>query len=416
MIWEFQRTLGRRLLLWAGLSVGFGLVWLGGAAEWWKGFGFQALAWGVVDGVIALFGLRGLAEKIARPVELALAERDARRLRLILWANAGLDVLYIGGGLVWALVWAQDDFAAGNGWGVVVQGAFLLLFDVLHALAVPDEISPPEIDYFRGQQHERFEAQGGKPAALLVHGFPGSPNEMLPLAGALHEAGWTVCAPLLPGFAGQLSSLYQQRVSGWVDYVVSEVQRLRAAGHAPVVLIGYSMGAGLSIPAAVRSQPDAVVLLAPFWQPFSWLQKVLAGVIRLFLPAVLRPLRRADLRRGRMRAALEQFVPELNWDDGVVQTGARRFGLPLVFVEQVQVLSEAVQQTVRALQVPVLVMQAQRDPVVRPVYTRRLMARFSGSLRFVTVDGEHNMTLPEHPGYAVVRQTVLDFCRMVVEK
>jgi esterase/lipase len=33
---------------------------------------------------------------------------------------------------------------------------------------------------------------GGDHAALLIHGFPGTPAEMLPLGTVLREAGWTV--------------------------------------------------------------------------------------------------------------------------------------------------------------------------------------------------------------------------------
>lgn len=416
MIWEFQRTLARRLLFWAVLSMTLGLLWLRNEHAWWQGFGIQALAWGVVDAVIAGFGLRGVTEKINRPVDRQLAQREAQRLRLILWVNAGLDVLYISGGLLWALVWARDAWAVGSGWGVVAQGAFLLVFDVIHALTAPDEIEPPDIGYFVGAEHGRYEVLGGNPAAVLVHGFPGSPKEMRSLAEALRAAGWSVVVPLLPGFGSQIQTLYQQRTFGWVAFVADEVRRLRQAGHAPVVLVGYSMGAGISIPAAVQSNPDGLVLLAPFWWPISPLVKALLSLARLFVPGTWHPLRRADLRQGRVRQALEQFVPELNWDDEVVQAAARRFGLPLVFMEQFLVLSELVQKYISQLRLPLLVMQAEQDPVVSPANTQRLLTRLRTSVRFVGVAGDHNMTLPQHKSYETVQNEVLRFCRQLAEK
>jgi esterase/lipase len=393
----------------------FGLFWLLKQDAWWQGFGMQALAWGGVDAVIGLLGLRGLTEKMNSPVDVKRAVRDARRLRLILWVNAGLDVLYISGGMLWALVWGREAWAMGRGWGVVLQGAFLLVFDVVHALTAPGEIEPPDIGYFVGRQHERYEAKGGKPAAVLVHGFPGSPNEMRPLAEALRAAGWTVVAPLLPGFGAEIKTLYQQRVLGWITFLADEVRRLRALGHGPVVLIGYSMGAGLSIPVAVQSKPDGLVLLAPFWWPVSPWVKGLLSLVRLFLPGTLHPLRRADFSQGRVRQALEQFVPELNWDDEGIQTAARRFGLPLVFVEQFWVLGEQVQRNAQALNLPLLVMQAEQDPVVSPANTQRLLAKLRTPVRFVSVMGDHNMTLPEHAAYAVVQSEVVKFCHQLVE-
>ncbi len=53
---------------------------------------------------------------------------------------------------------------------------------------------------FQGEEHQPFHWVAGPPAALLVHGFPGTPAELRPLGQALYEAGWTVSAPLLPGF------------------------------------------------------------------------------------------------------------------------------------------------------------------------------------------------------------------------
>ncbi len=42
-----------------------------------------------------------------------------------------------GGLTLVATLGATDPFAAGNGWGIVVQGGFLFVFDLLHARATP---------------------------------------------------------------------------------------------------------------------------------------------------------------------------------------------------------------------------------------------------------------------------------------
>ena len=41
--------------------------------------------------------------------------------------------------------------------------------------------------------------QGGDKAILLIHGYTGSPREMLWLGTQLHKAGYTVSIPRLPG-------------------------------------------------------------------------------------------------------------------------------------------------------------------------------------------------------------------------
>jgi uncharacterized membrane protein YecN with MAPEG domain len=51
--------------------------------------------------------------------------------------------VYVVGGLVLVYTFAaQNQFMAGNGWGIIVQGGFLFIFDLLHALAVPRREAP----------------------------------------------------------------------------------------------------------------------------------------------------------------------------------------------------------------------------------------------------------------------------------
>jgi hypothetical protein len=77
---------------------------------------------------------RKLAAGAGRDPEATAAE--ARRLRRLLWINAGLDVLYVvvGAGLV---VFGSGPVVDGHGVGVMVQGAFLLVFDAAHAATLP---------------------------------------------------------------------------------------------------------------------------------------------------------------------------------------------------------------------------------------------------------------------------------------
>jgi hypothetical protein len=131
----------RRLLVWSGFSVVSGLLALVTGLPFWRGFGIQAVAWGVVDALVALLGDRSARRRQARqgdalePTELRREERSLRRL---LWFNAGLDVLYVAGGVALALILGRKGAAwRGHGWGIVIQGAFLLAFDAFHARLVP---------------------------------------------------------------------------------------------------------------------------------------------------------------------------------------------------------------------------------------------------------------------------------------
>jgi len=134
---RFQKRLSVRLLLWSTLSIVAGIILQSRRAPFWRAFGQQAIGWGAIDAGIALFGQRGLAQKLARGYANNEQAKDMRVLRALLWANAGLDVLYVAGGLQLMGTRSRTDAGGrGHGAGIVVQGAFLLIFDLVHALLV----------------------------------------------------------------------------------------------------------------------------------------------------------------------------------------------------------------------------------------------------------------------------------------
>ena len=91
----------------------------------WRGFGVQALLWGAIDAAIAAFGLRNTTRQRAAAHDAASIEREARKLQRLLWINTGLDVLYIGGGILLALTAGREDlFCAAPAGGSSSRAAF----------------------------------------------------------------------------------------------------------------------------------------------------------------------------------------------------------------------------------------------------------------------------------------------------
>ncbi len=134
-IWKFESDLTNRLLVWSILSLLSGIyIWFA-TNEFGRGFGIQLVAWAVVDAVIAIVGAR----TAARRKSTADPKNEALFIRKVLWINFGLDVFYILGGF-WVIQTYSESFWQGTGWGIVLQGAFLFLFDLIHALRVPTEV------------------------------------------------------------------------------------------------------------------------------------------------------------------------------------------------------------------------------------------------------------------------------------
>jgi len=104
-------------------------------------------------------------------------------------------------------------------------------------------------------------AGGSRGGALLVHGFTGTPHEMLPLAEPLARAGFDVLGVRLPGH-GAADPGEPNEWSAWRDAVAAGLAELEASGADSVVVVGLSMGALLAIDLAHASpRVGAIVAL-----------------------------------------------------------------------------------------------------------------------------------------------------------
>jgi esterase/lipase len=418
MIWDFQDALSRRLLLWSAVSIAAGVILLLAGDAFCRGFGLQAVVWGAIDAGIALFGRRGSEKRqaSARPGP-ETTQREGRHLRRLLWINTGLDVLYVmvGLGLVYTLG-GRNPSLAGTGWGIVLQGGFLFLFDLLHARAVPmTEPSMPATKLFGDPQHLPFLMAGERPAALLVHGFGGTPAEMRSLGESLNRDGWTARGILLPGFGADIATLVARRYGEWVAAVEAAAAELRQAGHRPLLLVGFSMGAAVSLAAATAVRPDGLVLLAPFWWEERPGWRLAEFLVRPFLPLSFRPLRKADFNDARLRQGIDNFMGGVSLDDPQTQQALRDLRVPLSLIDQVRGVSGAAYAATAQIEAPVLVVQGKNDPVVRIPQTRRLMRRMHSTSSYVEVDAGHDLTLPENAAWPQVEGAVADFARNVGE-
>ncbi len=116
------RTVSTRLLVWS-------LPWMGASIlgltlttdEKARGFWVMNGTWGFINSAIAMIGL-------------LTPEPNLESMRNLLLINAGVDVLYIAAGAYMAS--RAEAFWQGAGWGVMLQGAFLLVFDLWQGLTI----------------------------------------------------------------------------------------------------------------------------------------------------------------------------------------------------------------------------------------------------------------------------------------
>ena len=112
---------------------------------------------------------------------------------------------------------------------------------------------------------EPIHVRGTRPGAiLLLHGYNDSSQAVAPLAAALHDAGWTVDVPLLPGHGRTLQAFARSGAHAWIAAVRAQYRALRAQ-HGEVAVCGMSMGGALAFMlAAEYPEVRAVVGVAPY--------------------------------------------------------------------------------------------------------------------------------------------------------
>jgi hypothetical protein len=140
-IWEFSEVLAQRLVTWSAISMTLGGVMSSSKSRYLRGVGSQFIGWAIINVAIAYFGSKTTKQRRETLRDADTPERhiqEAGNLRTLLWVNALLDVLYIVAGRNLASRRKSGAWLRGVGMGIMLQGAFLFVFDLLHAHDVDD--------------------------------------------------------------------------------------------------------------------------------------------------------------------------------------------------------------------------------------------------------------------------------------
>ena len=107
-----------------------------------------------------------------------------------------------------------------------------------------------------------FSLDGGNIGCLLVHGFGGHPNEMLPLGTFLNSQGYSVIGVQLPGHG---SDELNAATITWEDWLTSVLEGFEVlSGKADTVFVlGHSLGAILALITSVTHPSSGIIAYAP---------------------------------------------------------------------------------------------------------------------------------------------------------
>ena len=263
---------------------------------------------------------------------------------------------------------------------------------------------------FHTPEHSPFLWRGGENAALLVHGFPGTPSEMRRVGRLLHEQGWTVHGLLLPGFGSTIGELPQRRHADWVAAIEQALAEL-SREHRHILLVGNSMGAALSLHAAARHPVAGLILFAPFWRVDSWLDKVYPLAATVF--PEIRPFQRARFSDPKFQAMVRQFLPDADLDDAAVQAALRDIRIPTQVLGQVRRSGQLGYHAAAQVTAPTLIVQGTQDTLVKPAVTKRLAERLPNLVGLVEAPGGHELINSYDGSWPTIAAAVARFAATV---
>ncbi|MDW8058579.1 MAG: alpha/beta fold hydrolase [Thermomicrobium sp.] len=253
---------------------------------------------------------------------------------------------------------------------------------------------------FDAPEHRPFVIDGGEPGAVLVHGFLGTPKEWRPLAGYLERRGWTLVAPLLPGFGVGLPALPAVTLDDWMRALREAYARI--AHLQQRVLVGYSLGGALATILASEVQATRLVLFAPFSRlPLPIWYRALLPLAQRFHSG-LRPFARVDLEHPEIQQALAGWNPALDLSDPVVRAELRALRFPWRLLRELDRTAAAMRRSARLVSCPVAIVHGLDDRTVPIGDSRRLRRLFHRVDRFVEIPSDHQLLSPDHPGFAKV--------------
>jgi carboxylesterase len=255
---------------------------------------------------------------------------------------------------------------------------------------------PSPLQAFAGPEHQPYLLQAdSNVAALLVHGFPGTPAELRPVGEMLQRAGLNAAGMLLPGFGTDFLNVAAYRVEGWRAAVLDNLHNLQTQ-YTRVLLVGNSMGAALAMQAAAQRPVDGLLLFAPWWHiQQGWLD-ALTPIVQPLIPRI-HPFRRADFSDQRFRTALLRFMPDANLDDPDVQEAIRALGLETSVIAEVRRAGHLGGAVAAAIDAPTLIVQGVRDILVRPSVTEELAQRLPNLVGLAVVNSDHELAHMGHP-------------------
>jgi len=232
--------------------------------------------------------------------------------------------------------------------------------------------------------------EGGSRGVLLLHGFGDTPQTLSLLAHRLHEAGYTVFAPLLPGHGRTMKAFRRSNAQEWIDAARQSLATLQQRAVSTSI-VGLSMGGALAaLTASGRSDISALVLIAPY----------------LGMPLQLRLAAATHRVWGRFAGEINARNPR-SIHDPIEREKNLAYGA--VTVAMLAELWRVVRRSRKALPgvtTPTLIIQSREDPRIAPSVAESALQKLGASeKRIVWTEGAGHIITVDYGRERVFSET-----------
>ena len=219
-------------------------------------------------------------------------------------------------------------------------------------MTIPSLLRNPHLD------GSPFYWEAGSTGVLLCHGFTATTTEVRLLAHSLHENGYTVAAPLLPGHGTTPQDCNRFTWQDWYASVEQTYQQL-AARCQRVVIGGESTGALLVLYLATQfPQASCILCYAPAL-------RLMLGPISHFLLSVLAPFLTSVPK--------SPSTDENPWQGYAVE--------PLKAATQLLRLQNVIFPLLPQIHQPIFILQGRLDPTVHPKSALTIYDQVSSAIK-----------------------------------
>jgi len=187
---------------------------------------------------------------------------------------------------------------------------------------------------------------------LLVHGLLASPSEWTHYAHKLKDDGYAVLGVRLAGHGTSPWDLHQRTWPEWLKSI-ERCYRILAAHCDQVVVMGFSSGGVLALIHA-SEWPDNLAGIASINTPIKFQDAKIAFV----------PLLQGLNKMASWLPLVDDVVPFRDNDSEHPDINYR--AMPIQALNELRIMIDEMQRRLPEVQVPVLLIQADKDPVVHP--------------------------------------------------